>query len=210
MKFFHNERVACGDVSDALSQVAFASGHSLVSVDIFSKHHDQEFLNQFDCVFSFTQTSRSWCVNLRVRGAWRRRRGKRRGNMYCVDFVDAFRLLLSREKKNKRFVWRDCVLFPNNVGVRWAQVSESRDGVAAQKQRTFPRRVSHVSNASREKISRERLFWADQPLCWTRNDSNMPCFSVDKVRQVDESDESQNVWLSKFRLGKIIQTTQAM
>ena len=36
---------ACGDVSEALSRVAFASGHSLVSVDIFSKHHDQEFLN---------------------------------------------------------------------------------------------------------------------------------------------------------------------
>ena len=50
--------------------LGFTKGHSFVSVDDFSKHHDQKFLNQLEFdFFSIAQTSHSWCFILSVRGA---------------------------------------------------------------------------------------------------------------------------------------------
>ena len=78
---------------------------------------------------------------------------------YCVDLADAFRLLLSRKKNYKSFVWGDCVPFPKNGGVRWAQVSESRDGVAAESRERFHAEFPMFLNASREKILENGSSW---------------------------------------------------
>ena len=116
-------------MSEALSQVTLANRHSLVSVDIFSMHHDQESLNQLEFDFnSIVHTSHSlvfyFVSSVSMHGVGEASRGGE-AFWYCVDIADAFRYLLCRNKKSESFVWRNCAQFPTDAGVRWAQVRES-------------------------------------------------------------------------------------
>ena len=156
-------------------------GHSFVSVDDFSKHHDQKFLNQLEFDF-FIQLYRHPTVAVLFcqfgEHAWCRRGVKRRRTFWhCLGIADAFRFFVESTKKNSESSARpDLRSIAEDAGVR-AQVRESM--------RQLLRKAEHISTQSFvclhrrqwRNLSRRSFFRAAKTHCQMKYVCTMPCFS---------------------------------